>query len=386
MSEPNNKQDIDRIDQGEDVSTEALTQALRSGFYLLYTVIVALLIYFFVSNWFRLSGGEEAVVLRFGKQITDDPLTEQDGLQYALPYPIDEKIIVTTGEQEVTSTVGWYAPSKRKDPQFDAANDGHLIANDMSLIHVKATLEYRVSDATTYNFGFYRDSQEGHGVVEEVLQCLLDKAITTEVSGFDGSSLIRGSAEREEFQKKIKQKIEGKVGPEEYNLGVEVIGVRLSSGVQGVDPIVLPRGEVQRRDAILKQNQNKYTQDLAATRTMAKEINVRAGMLASKRMQMAESEAREVANRVKSEYNKFMEIYRIAMDDDGKLDERKITTALERMRNEKLEEILKSGIVDYYVVPTMPDGTRMPIHLSVTPPPPPPPKATELSGAPEDEK
>ena len=101
---------------------------------------------------------------------------------------------------------------------------------------------------------------------------------------------------------------------------------------------------------------------------------------------MAESEAREVANRVKSEYNKFMEIYRIAMDDDGKLDERKITTALERMRNEKLEEILKSGIVDYYVVPTMPDGTRMPIHLSVTPPPPPPPKATELSGAPEDEK
>ena len=109
MSEPHDQRDD--LTQGEDVSNEALTQALKGGFYILYLVITALLVYFFISNWFRLNAGETAVVLRFGKplQTTNADLLREGKLHFAWPFPIDEKVIVDGGRQSVTSTIGWYA-------------------------------------------------------------------------------------------------------------------------------------------------------------------------------------------------------------------------------------------------------------------------------------
>ena len=386
MSEPHDQRDD--LTQGEDVSNEALTQALKGGFYILYLVITALLVYFFISNWFRLNAGETAVVLRFGKplQTTNADLLREGKLHFAWPFPIDEKVIVDGGRQSVASTIGWYAASKMRNPEFKVMDDGYLIGKDLNIIHVQAELDYRVDDPTKYNFGFYRnlgkDSSGDDGearlpVVERILQSLLDNALARTIPNYDGEELALGGAAAEEFRSKVEMLAAESV--KTYDLGVVVEGVRLASGADGVGAITWPRGMPKRMQAILEQNQNTYQADVAFARDRAAKMVDTAKAAAKQQVDEAKREADDIVERVKAEYDEFNKIY-----DRSDGDDQRILTELVRLRNERLMSILKSENVRFVVVPTQSDGSRKPIDLTIPPPPPRKPKATEIGGPPKE--
>ena len=381
MSEPRDQRDD--ITQGEDVSTQALTQALKGGFVIMYVVIFALLAYFFFSNWFRLNAGETAVVLRLGKPLqTGGNLLQEGELHFAWPYPIDEKVIVIGGRQEITSTIGWHAPSQRRDPQFDAINDGYAIGRDLNIIHIQVTLDYTIQDPERYNFDFFKDSQGGPSHVEVILQNVVDNAITRTIPNFKGEDLAKGGAQAAKFRSEVTGWVMKKV--EEYELGVQVEGVRLASDKQGVGAVTWPRGTVQRWQAILEQNEATHGTELGFAHDKAAEYAERSKSGVQSVIDRAKREAKGVADRVEEEYNEFNDIYKRCTGADGTVNEDRILIELERLRNEKLLEVLKSGNVVFYVVPTLPNGMRVPVHMVITPPPPKKPTAVDVGGPPED--
>lgn len=156
-----------------EAGAHAMAEALRGSFVFIKAVMVVLLLVFIFSGFFTLKPQEQAVVLRFGK--LSRPITfgkpagaggvlQQPGLYLAWPSPIDEVKRIAAGRlQSVDSTAGWYAVTAAQEAAgqeppagltLSPARDGYTITADENIIHIRAKLEYEVSDLWTYDSSF----------------------------------------------------------------------------------------------------------------------------------------------------------------------------------------------------------------------------------------
>lgn len=184
----------------EDSGSQALSEALRSSFAIVRVLMVGLVILFFARGFFTVGPSENAIILRFG-----DPVGQGEkallgpGFHWAFPAPIDEVVKVPISQiQMVNSTVGWYATTpemeaaKQEPPpgvSLNPAIDSYALTGDANIVHVRATLRYRITDPIRYLFDF----SDARGVVTNALNNALlfaaarytvDNAITRDVTGF----------------------------------------------------------------------------------------------------------------------------------------------------------------------------------------------------------
>lgn len=112
---------------------------------------------------------EVAVVLRFGQLLgeTREEQVHEPGLLLALPYVIDEVVKVPVGKvHEVSITT--HAAST--DPTYaDIESTGYVITGDENIIHLDATLKYKISDPVYY--ALYTEDPEAilNGVVSGLM-------------------------------------------------------------------------------------------------------------------------------------------------------------------------------------------------------------------------
>jgi membrane protease subunit HflK len=149
----------------DDASSTALAEALSSSFRILKVVMVGLVLFFLGSGMFIVEPNEVVVKLRFGKPtgIGRSQLL-QPGWHWAWPYPINEKVRIRIGQsQTVTSTAGWYAmtpemQARNEEPQpagfLRPDADGYTLTADGNILHVLATIKYRITDPLRYTFDF----------------------------------------------------------------------------------------------------------------------------------------------------------------------------------------------------------------------------------------
>lgn len=150
----------------EDASSQALSEALGSSLTVVRWMMVLLVGALVASCVFTVNPNEVAVVLFFGKPRGDgsERILHQ-GLHWAFPYPIDEIVRIPVGEsRSVRSSVAWYATTPEMEaagqtptpvPSLAPGTDGAVITADGNLLHVRATLKYRVTDPAAYVFNFY---------------------------------------------------------------------------------------------------------------------------------------------------------------------------------------------------------------------------------------
>ena len=113
-------------------------------------LIIILLVLICCSGVRVIDNSEVGVVLRLGRLAGDtrEEQIHQPGLLLAFPYVIDEVVKVPVGKvQEVPITTHAAAA----DPSYaDIDSTGYLITGDENILHVDATLKYRISDPVEY--------------------------------------------------------------------------------------------------------------------------------------------------------------------------------------------------------------------------------------------
>jgi len=191
----------------EDAGSAALSEALRSSFFIVKIVMAFLVIYFLGSGVFTVNSQQKAIKLRFGRPVGVG--AEQllgPGLHWAFPSPIDEVVRIPIGEiQEVRSTSGWYATTPEAEaagqepeanPSLSPATDGYTITSDGNIIHARATVRYRVADPLKYYLNFSNASNVVQNIINEALffsasQFSVDQALTSDRLRFQETVLAR---------------------------------------------------------------------------------------------------------------------------------------------------------------------------------------------------
>ena len=185
-----------------DAGSQALAEALRSSFAIVKFVMLLLVVVFLGSGFFTVGPQEQAIILRFGHPLQQgDKALLGPGPHWSLPYPIDEPVKVSiSGLQQVRSTIGWYLTSpaeealatEQKIPFGVPLNplvDGYLLTADTNIVHVRATLTYRISDPVRYVFSFANASNTVQQVLDTALlstaaRFKVDDILTRDVIAF----------------------------------------------------------------------------------------------------------------------------------------------------------------------------------------------------------
>jgi membrane protease subunit HflK len=284
-----------------DAGSEALTEALRSSFWIVKVVMFLLLIVFLGSGFFTVEPQEQAMIIRLGRPVGEGrKALLGPGLHWSFPYPIDEYIKVPISAiQKVTSTVGWYATTPEQElAGTDAASlpvtyplkplvDGYVLTADRNIIHTRATLTYHISDPVTYIFNFVNASNA-------VLQAL-DNALVYAASTFKVDDIL--TRDITGFQDAVKKRVVELVNQE--NLGIDVEQCNVQSRA--------PRQLRDAFDSVLKAalNRQKLLQDAYSYEA---QVSSKAGADAHSLVNFAESDRSRLVNEVRSQADRFNDL------------------------------------------------------------------------------
>lgn len=214
---------------GMDAGSQALAEALRSSFAIIKVVMVVLVVVFLFSGFFTVGPQEKAIILRFGK-----PLGEGEkallgaGAHWAFPYPIDEVVKVPIREiLQIKSTSGWFpqTPEMEALDQYPPANpslnpmfDSYALSADGNIIHVKATLSYRIEDPVRYVFGFVNASN--------AVQTALDGALLSTTARFKVDDML--TRDQTGYLEAIRRRVAELIAAQELGIVIEQCSVDLS--------------------------------------------------------------------------------------------------------------------------------------------------------------
>jgi membrane protease subunit HflK len=183
-----------------DSGSQALSEALKSSFFVVRIVMVFLAGFFLVSGFFIVGPNERAIVLRLGKPVGEgEKALLGPGLHAAWPYPIGDKTKVSiTGIQRVTSRAGWYAVTPEQElagaeppagSTLNPAADGYALTADGNIVHTRATLTYRINDPIRYVFNFVNASNAVLNALDDAVlytaaHFKVDDILTRDVAGY----------------------------------------------------------------------------------------------------------------------------------------------------------------------------------------------------------
>jgi membrane protease subunit HflK len=278
-----------------DAGSQALSEALRSSFVIVKFVMGILVLVFICSGFFIVGPQERAIILRLGKPVGagEDALL-RPGLHVSFPYPIDEYVKVSiSGIQTVTSTIGWYSTTPEQElagtepppgGTLNPAADGYAITADNNIVHLRATLNYRINDPIQYVFSFANGSNAVQTALDNALlfaaaHYTVDDILTRDVLGFDET---------------VRRRVTELVDKRKLGVVIEQCPVRRLPPRQVKDAFdnVL-RAEVTR---------NKVLND---ARIYENQVTNRASADAASRINMAESDRARLVNDVKSRAEQF---------------------------------------------------------------------------------
>lgn len=229
-----------------DAGSEALTNALQKAFNILKIVMLVIIVIYLASGFFKVSSGEKALVLRFGKMTTAEPLSE--GLHWTWPSPISEKIIIPVTKTQILSIdLFWYFMSEREKltgklgrpgETLKPGRDGYCLTRndavdseggaDYNIVHAKWQLTYMMSRPELFFRNvYYRDRKPGEDfldvateTVEPLLESLAANAIVSTMVKYTIDEAI---VSKSDIGREVKMILQDKL--REINCGITIDSV-----------------------------------------------------------------------------------------------------------------------------------------------------------------
>jgi membrane protease subunit HflK len=280
----------------DDVGSQALSDALKSSFFIVKFVMVGLVLLFLISGLFTVEEGSKAVVLRFGKPVGEgEHALLGPGYHWAWPAPIDtvEKIKIKS-IQTAESTVGWYAGSNpfgmgpemaNGGSSLNPANESYALSADANIIHVAAQLRYRIESPIRFHFDFV----DAEGFVTNAL----NNALLYAASQFtvDDALLKKPAAFRERVVSRVTELIES----QDLGIAVEQVDVKTAPPVSLQPKFQEFLQATIKRDNTLKQAEIYTNQVTSLARAEFESRTNRAQAEKTLTVQLANAEAKKFA-------------------------------------------------------------------------------------------
>ena len=189
----------------DDAGSQALSDALKRSFAIVKVVMGGLVVLFLFSGFFTVGPQQKAIILRFGTPVGDGKLYGP-GAHWAFPPPIDEVIKIPVGQGLTNiSTIGWYATTpaeaaKQEAPPGESLSplrDGYLLTADENIIHVRATLRFRIAEPGLRFALEFSDATNAvrnafnNALLYAAARYKVDDALTRDQAGFRETALAR---------------------------------------------------------------------------------------------------------------------------------------------------------------------------------------------------
>lgn len=214
----------------DDASSQALNEALGSSLLLVRVLAVVLAAAFVFSCVFTVNPNEVAIVLRFGNPVGQgSEQIKTQGLHWAFPYPIDEIVKIQIGESKVIRATGaWYAISPEDEaagimpqptPSLAPGVDGHVLTSDGNILHVRATLRYKIVNPVAYAFRFSN--------VTNLLRDTLDNSIHWAAVRFSADAALY--KDRVAFRDAIRQRAVDLIERHQVGVSLDTLDVEVAA-------------------------------------------------------------------------------------------------------------------------------------------------------------
>jgi membrane protease subunit HflK len=293
-----------------DSSSQALSEALKSSFFIVKLAMAALVVVILASGIFRVEPQEKAIVLEFGKPVgVGTNMLLGSGLHWAWPQPIDEivKIPVTpTGNLQVRSTVGWYFVTPEQEVAgveppggntLNPAIDGSVLTADRNIIHCRATVIYHIEDprAAIFNFGAGTNHQFNLEGVSNALLNAANNAVVATAARFNVDDILTDSGG--EYRASVQRRIADLADAEHLGVAIDLVNV----------DSVAPR---QLRDIFAQVNSARQNLQKVVTDALAEQQRI---------LNYAAAQANSVTNTAETARNNFVQSVRSEADSFNKL-------------------------------------------------------------------
>jgi membrane protease subunit HflK len=308
-------------------------------------VVLAAVVIWLLTGFFRVQPNQQAVQLIFGKPFG---LPAEQGLHYNLPAPIGSVVVVNVQDLRRTvigshnATGGGFGRGSRA-----TSTENLMLTGDENIVDIEFAVLWQVKDVFNYAFAVRNGEETVRSAAEAAMREVIGQANLQYALG-DGRTKV------EQDTKDLLQKI-----LDEYGLGVRVTQVQL----QRVDPpqdVIGAFRDVQAARADKERNVNEAN-------TYRNQVLPRAKGEASSIIQRAEAYKAQTVAGAKGDAQRFEQVY------DQYAKAKDITA--ERLYLETMENVLRnaskvmidknggSGVVPYLPLPELKPGVR-------TPPPP----------------
>ena len=184
MSDPETARRTSEVQRIAQPAVDVLGALIRKA----HWPILLLLVAYLFSGITAVQPNEVAVVLRFGRLVSDSPAEQvhQSGLLWALPRPLDEVIRIEVGKvHEVEIDDLWRSPESMRLPpeseeaqRIDPEAEGYCLTGDRNIVQLYLLARYRVLDPVAY------------ALVQEDPHELLRNVVQTEVVSATGRTSI----------------------------------------------------------------------------------------------------------------------------------------------------------------------------------------------------
>ncbi|MDX2049706.1 MAG: FtsH protease activity modulator HflK [Rickettsiaceae bacterium] len=236
------------------------------------------------SGLYKISEGEESVVLRFGKYVR----TEKPGLNYHLPWPFEEVIVEPISKSRRVE-IGYRSSVYSPDKQKFIAHESKMLTGDENILSLHCDVLWHIRNLQDYVFNVLSP--------EDTVKAAAESAIR-EVIG-ETPIAYALSSQKQEIASKIETLVQKTL--DSYDIGIDIEMVQLLKAEPPQEVISAYR-DVQTSRA---DKEKEINQALAYNN----DVLPKSRGEASKLVQLAEGYKQEVISKAQGDTKRFLAIY-----------------------------------------------------------------------------
>ena len=322
---------------------DGMQQLLPGGFFSgvgIGLLVLAALVIWAMSGFYRVQSEEQGVVLRFGKYVGDT----QPGLRYHLPYPI-ETVLLPKALRVSTLSIGMTLiddPARRGRTMRDVPEESLMLTGDENIVDVDFTVLWRIKPKGVSDYLFNIQSPEGtvKAVAESAMREVVGKSNIQPI--LTGARTTTEANVQDLMQKTL----------DSYGSGILVQQVQM----QKVDPpaqVIDSFRDVQAARADLERLQNE-------AQTYANRVVPDAKGRAAQIIQIAEGYKQQAVAEAKGQSARFLKVYDEYKKAPDVTRQRIYLETMERIFGNSEKLVYDSGPGGQGVVPYLPLGELTP--------------------------